>query len=203
MKRLLLVALVLSMAACSDGASEDPSTTAMTSSASTLADESAEGATGVLEELPPGSRDTNDGGEPRSADYWIVWSTCGEDNRAAEAAANGGVDAGWYLVDDLLAYPGVSLADHEVTTCEEAIDILDASDDAVFDRLVSFLLAAELNLNSGAETCEAAEQSLRASHLALTGLDYAGPRTIRAEPGTATLQLIDLLGAYNSGELCR
>jgi hypothetical protein len=162
-----------------------------------------EGSTGVLAELPPESRDTIGEGEPRSAEYWVMWSTCGEDSRADEAAANGGADAGWFLLDDFLEDPGLAIGDYRVVTCREALAVLSPALDNEFDRLASLLLAAEINLNSGAENCEAADQSLRASHVALAGLDYAGPGTVDIQPGTAILQLTDLLNAYNSGELCR
>jgi len=54
--------------------------------------------------LPEAGRRT--GRPARTPAYWAVWNTCAPNNRAAEAAANGGRAAGWVLVDDILADPG-------------------------------------------------------------------------------------------------
>ncbi len=67
------------------------------------------------------------GGEPRSSGYWLLWNSCAPDNRSETAAANGGRAAGWYLVDDILADPGLMLGEHPLATCEAALTILEGS----------------------------------------------------------------------------
>jgi hypothetical protein len=161
-----------------------------------------EGTTGVISKLPPESRTSTGGGDPRSAEYWITWSTCSVNNRSAQAAANGGAEEGWYLVDDFLQTPGMGIGNHSIPSCDEAISILSSRENA-FEELAALLFAADLNRNAGSEHCEAADQSMRAAHLALAGLGYQGPMTINTEPGAAIFQLIDLLSAYNAGSLCR
>ena len=49
------------------------------------------------------------GGEPRTIGYWKNWNTCTGGNQANTAAANGGPDAGWYILDDLLNDPGFTI----------------------------------------------------------------------------------------------
>ena len=55
---------------------------------------------------------------PRTAGYWLVWNACAEDNQADVARANGGREAGWLILDDLLAHPGILLGELAVETCE-------------------------------------------------------------------------------------
>ncbi|HSF86734.1 MAG TPA: hypothetical protein VLG28_13910, partial [Acidimicrobiia bacterium] len=140
-----------------------------------------------------------------------LWNTCAPDNRSAEAEANGGADAGWYLVDDILADPGIGLGDHMLTTCDESVALLegrtatgDEANDPAF-ALAAQLLAAEVNLNIGAETCPAAEEAVVGAQIVLAAAQFDGASAspLDAEAGGALPQLIDLLTAYNSGELCR
>ena len=176
-------------------ASTEPSTTAAPSSP-------------VIDEIPADARIAVGIGEPRSSGYWVIWSSCGENNRAETAAANGGREAGWILLDDLLIFPGITLGDHAVATCEEGVVILEASSDAdPAHGLARQLLAAELNLNVGSETCPAAEETVAVAHAVLSSFGYAGtghaPLPADDEAGGTLPPLIDLLAAYNSGELCR
>jgi hypothetical protein len=74
--------------------------------------------------LPPSPIPTIDpffasqgGGEPRTAGYWLARNSCAEDNRADVAAANGGREAGWIILDDLLQDPGILLGGLSVETC--------------------------------------------------------------------------------------
>ena len=64
------------------------------------------------------------GGEPRTAGYWLVWNACAEENKADVAVANGGREAGWILLDDLLADPGILLGDLAVEACEQGLRLL-------------------------------------------------------------------------------
>lgn len=190
--RRLAAAVLLAAVAGACNSASDPSEAPETTLVST----------GVLEELPPGTRDASGGADPRTAAEWTVWSTCSAESRAAEAAANGGAEAGWPLVDDVLEVRGLGLGEHPILSCGEAVEIL-ATTTTAFDRLGSELLAAEINLNVGAETCEAVDQSAWAAQIALAGVEYGGSGSVEIEPGTATFQLIELLTAYNLGDLCR
>jgi hypothetical protein len=162
-------------------------------------------------DLPPEARASSGGGDPRPPSYWALWNTCAPDNRAEEAAANGGREAGWVLVDDILADPGIGLGDHLLTSCEESVALLEGrtgageeTSDPVFN-LAATLLAAELNLSVGSVTCPAAEEAVVGAHLVLAaaGFDGVSPSPLDAEAGGALPDLIDLLAAYNLGELCR
>ena len=164
-------------------------------------------------EIPAEARIATRQGDPRSAAYWVVWNTCATENRADIAAANGGRAAGWILMDDLLADPGIQLGDHPVTTCEEGLALLqgytiagEETDDLVYE-LASALLAAELNLNVGAESCPIAEEAVLGGQLVLSQVgfnssgEYAAVKS--SEIASAIPRLVELLQGYNRGELCR
>jgi hypothetical protein len=161
----------------------------------------------VLESVPDESRLASGSGDPRSSNYWILWSSCSEDNRAETAEANGGREAGWIILDDLLEEPGIALADHQVSSCEEGVAILSGpgSDDAA--ALSRQLLTAELNLNVGSETCPVADESVAAGHLLLASAGFEGPTgsadTLDSEEAASAEQVTELLFLYNSGRLCR
>jgi hypothetical protein len=142
-----------------------------------------------------------------------VWNTCAPDNRADVAAANGGRAAGWILLDDLIADPGIQLGDHPVTACEEGLALLqgrnaagEETGDPIYG-LAAGLLAAELNLNAGAETCPIAEEITLGGHLVLSTVGFDGTGEYAATADTeiveALPQLVELLAAYNTGVLCR
>jgi hypothetical protein len=140
-----------------------------------------------------------------------MWSTCGEGSQADVAAANGGTDAGWILLDDLLTDPGVALGEYRIPACEAGVNLLEGSsvegastDDPAYS-LAAGLLTAELNLSVGAETCPAVEEAVVAGHVILASLGFDGEGRYLAEPGVAASagSVIELLGAYNAGELCR
>ena len=167
----------------------------------------------AFSDLPDVARAATRPGDPRPAAYWALWNTCTPQNRATQAAANGGRQAGWILLDDLIADPGIQLGDHPVTTCEEGLALLqelattgENTGDPVYE-LAGTLLAAELNLNVGAETCPIAEEAVLGSHLILSqvGFDGAGENTApaSAEVAHAIPRLVELLKGYNRGELCR
>lgn len=155
------------------------------------------------------------GGEPRTAGYWLVWNSCTEDNRADEAAANGGREAGWIILDDLRADPGILLGTLPVETCEQGVHLLkgldvagqEKPDDAAY-ALAGQLLAAQINLAVGAETCAAIEESVQAGQLLLLSLEfdgagqYLGPTGAAPDRDLARLLARDL-ATYNSGTLCR
>ena len=157
-----------------------------------------------------GSTATNGGGDPRSSAYWIQWSSCGEGSQAAVARQNGGREAGWILVDDLITDPGLALGDHDVTTCGEAAAILDGSTRGLLPGAIGELprqvLTAELNLSSGAESCEAAETSVLLGQAILSALGFDGHAPLRApdaQEETIVADAVQALREYNSGALCR
>jgi hypothetical protein len=153
-------------------------------------------------------------GEPRSAGYWLLWNACAPDNKADVAAANGGREAGWIILDDLLADPGILVGPLAVDTCEQGVSLLraqDATDQETPDddayALAAQLLAAQLNLAAGAESCTAVEETVQAGHILLLSLAFDGTGTYLGPEGAAddrevALFLTDQLRAYNAGSLC-
>lgn len=73
--------------------------------------------------------------------------------------------------------------------------------------LAGQMLAAQLNLNIGAETCPAAEESVIAGQVMLTSTGYDGSAGVAesspvADDGAMEM-VIEYLEAYNSGLLCQ
>lgn len=204
-----MLATALVAGACTDAS--DPATTAGPAATSTLPPSTTATPLDILANLPPEARASTGGGDPRSPAYWAVWNTCAPGNRAVEAEANGGRAAGWVLVDDVLADPGIGLGDHLLMSCEESVALLqgrtgtgEETADPAYD-LAGQLLAAELNLTVGAETCPVAEEAVVGAHLVLSSANFEGVSTspLDAEAGGALPRLVGLLALYNSGELCR
>jgi hypothetical protein len=161
--------------------------------------------------LPDEARVATRQGDPRTVAYWAVWNSCAPENRADVAATNGGRDAGWILLDDLIADPGIQLGDYRITTCEEGLALLaghsvagQEGSDPIY-ALAGALLAAELNLNAGAETCPIVEEAVLGAHIVLTelGFDGTGEFAASGEIADAVPRLVELLSGYNRGELCR
>ncbi len=166
--------------------------------------------TGSLGDIPSDQRLSTGGADPRTSAYWITWSTCGDGSQADVARQNGGRSAGWILLDDLLADPGLALGDQILATCEEAIAALSpgagiAPEDPV-DALARQALTAELNLSAGAESCEAADKIVRFAQLLLSaiGYDASGPaRSPDAREQVLVSEARSALADYNTGTLCR
>jgi len=109
------------------------------------------------------------GGDPRSTGYWLIWNSCAEDNKAEVASANGGWEAGWIILDDLLQDPGILIGELRVETCEQGVYLLHGMDIAGQEKedddsytLASQLLVAQLNLAVGTEYCPAIEEAIQA-----------------------------------------
>jgi hypothetical protein len=164
--------------------------------------------------LPDEARRATRLGDPRPPAYWAVWNSCAPDNRAAEAAANGGSVAGWFLVDDFLDDPGIALGDYSIESCPAALALLqkpafssDRENDLLLHTLAGQLLAAELNLNAGAESCPIVKEAAVGAHIVLAEASFDGQAPLAAELSdelaAAVPQLIELLDAYNRGDLCR
>lgn len=171
--------------------------------------------------IPPTAAPTVDpffaslgGGEPRTAGYWLLWNSCAEGNKAEVARANGGREAGWILLDDLLADPGILLGNLAVETCEQGLRLLqvqdleggDRSGEVVFE-LAAQLFVAQLNLAAGAEYCPAIDEVIRAGRLLLLSLgfdgtgEYLDPGGDSDDRDLAQL-LAQQLAEYNVGSLC-
>ncbi len=191
----LFLAACLTLAACSTGERPSESGSAGSDSVSRL-----------LDAVPPEARVAEGAGGPRSSAYWVQWSTCGEGSRAEMAAANGGRAAGWILLDDLLADPGIALGDYSVPSCEEGVAILEPPAGDPVGGLARQLFTADLNLNAGSETCPAAEELMIAGNTLLSLLEYDGsaidPDSLEAEIAQTVSRVTALLAIYNSGVLC-
>jgi hypothetical protein len=153
-------------------------------------------------------------GEPRSGGYWLIWNTCAEGNQSETARANGGREAGWILMDDLLSDPGVLLGEIEVENCEQGLNLLKSRNlcgiemklDAAY-TLAAQLLAAQLNLATGSEYCPAFDEAVNQAQLLLLKLkfdatgSYLGPPLMNEDLETARV-LEEQLTSYNAGTLC-
>jgi hypothetical protein len=131
------------------------------------------------------------------------------------AAANGGREAGWIILDDLLADPGMLVGHNAVETCKQGINLLDGMDaagqakvdDAAYE-LAAQLLVAQLNLAVGAEFCLAVQDAVQAGQLLLISIDFDGSGDYLG-PGDASddrqlaLFLAGQLADYNHGALCQ
>ena len=153
-------------------------------------------------------------GEPRSAGYWLLWNSCAPDNRAETAAANGGREEGWIIMDDLLSDPGILLGELPVVDCPRGMQLLKTQDLEGGDRgdnaayaLARQLLAAQLNLAAGTEYCPAAEGAVQSAQLLLIAVGFDGlgvyANGLSSELAAAIPPITDLLRDFNSGGLCR
>lgn len=159
------------------------------------------------------------GGEPRTPGYWKNWNTCTGGGQAATAAANGGWEEGFWLLDDVLNDPGITwddiLADlfvFPITSCEQAVAILDSRDfvsgkkmsaDAAY-TLARALLAAQLNAAAGAEWCDAIGDAVLDAEELLDYYDFDGSDIYlrKGEPYAYALELAEIIDSYNNGLLC-
>jgi archaellum component FlaG (FlaF/FlaG flagellin family) len=106
---------------------------------------------------------TYPGGEPRTPGYWKNWNRCTGGGQAENADRNGGWQEGFWLLEDVLD-PDIGggitwFGQYSITTCEQAVSILDQRDTATGQKMSSdaaytlamHLLAAQLNFAAGAE----------------------------------------------------
>ncbi len=158
------------------------------------------------------------GGEPRTIGFWKNWNTCTGGNQPTTAANNGGPGAGWFILDDLLNNPGYTIGVLQLdgSDCEDAVDILDKRDiqngkkkasDAAYG-LAAQLLAAQLNLSAGAETCQAVVDAVNAGQTLLADIgfdgtgDYFKGKDKNSPQKQEANELAAILDAYNNGDLC-
>ena len=168
---------------------------------------------GVGETLAFQINNSMPGGEPRTIGFWKNWNSCTGGNQPATAAANGGAAAGWFILDDLLNNPGYTIGALQLdgADCEDAVNILDkrsiddgkkrASDGAY--NLASQLLAAQLNLSAGAETCQEVVDAVNAAQTLLAGIGFDGTGNyLKGKQAGDANELAAILDAYNNGLLC-
>jgi len=152
------------------------------------------------------------GGDARTIGFWKNWNTCTGGNQAQTAEKNGGQEAGFYILDDLLPQ---LIGDLAIETCEDGVSILDKSDldhgrkranDAAYG-MAAPLLAAKLNLSAGAQTCAEVLAEVAAGDALLSEIGFDGTGTY-FRPNTKdplqndALEIANLLDAYNNNELC-
>jgi hypothetical protein len=164
------------------------------------------------------------GGAPRTPGYWKNWSTCSGGNQQYTAAALGGVEAGVFLLDDLLPQ---TLGSFTVETCVVGVRILSAQDvvtgknmasDAAY-TLARALLAARLNQDAGAcvPTSDmmddygftSLEQVLTEADTLLSKYTFAGTGSVLSnkdkkvkEDYNYALSLAGIIDDYNNSEIC-
>lgn len=155
------------------------------------------------------------GGEPRSAGYWLIWNSCAPDNRSETAAANGGRAAGWFIMDDLLEDPGILVGPLELRRCEEGLLLLQgqplqgvASPEDVAYSLAAQLLTAQLNLAANAEFCPAVDDAVQSAQMLLISAGFDGQGEMLGsgapdEDRQLAQFLTGQLANYNTGLLCR
>jgi hypothetical protein len=160
------------------------------------------------------------GGDPRTIGFWKNWNTCTGGNQAVTAAANGGPDEGWYILNDILNNPGITIGILEIPAtdegCQQAVSLLDKSDIATGEKkssdgaynLASQLLAATVNLSAGAETCDAITAAVGSAQTLLSGIGFDGTGDYLRSKGkdralyNEANDLAAILDSYNNGELC-
>jgi len=168
---------------------------------------------------PPATIDplykSNGGGEPRSLGYWLIWNTCAADNQSETAKINGGWEAGWILMDDLIADPGILIGTLQLETCQQGLNLLqsknmqniDMKNDVAY-TLAAQLFGAQLNLATGSEYCPALDQVIYEAQMLLLELNFDGTGGYLSPPQAGQNRekaeaALEQLTSYNTGELCR
>ncbi|UCD99194.1 MAG: hypothetical protein JSV42_00270, partial [Chloroflexota bacterium] len=154
------------------------------------------------------------GGEPRTIGFWKNWATCTGGNQQYTATTNAGyegnpsdpaasaarIQEGYFLLDDVLNPPGITLGSFTIpasdatwsvtikgktvtkTGCEIAVDLLDktnwfsgkkAANDAAYG-MAAQLLAAKANTTAGAKQCTALSEAVLAADNLLSSINFDG-----------------------------
>lgn len=166
-------------------------------------------------------------GGQRTPGYWKNWNSCTGGGQAATAAASGGWENGFWLLEDVIReyYGGAIVWDDiladsflfQITDddCDLAVNILSALDtdsganmnsDAAY-TLAKHLLAAQLNFGADAKTCSAAFEAADAAEALLDKVNFDATGKYLRPQGAKddyyyALDLAKLLDAYNNGLLC-
>ena len=164
------------------------------------------------------------GGSPRTPGYWKNWNRCTGGGQATNADRNGGRAEGFTLLEDILNSPGITwddiLSDSlfvAITSCEEAVEILDqrvvavngkvadgkklASDGA--RTLALHLLAAQLNEGNGACINQDVKDVMLWAEKLLDKYNFDGTKstaylTSKSADYAYALKLAKYLDAYNN-----
>ncbi|MCA6074466.1 T9SS type A sorting domain-containing protein, partial [Fulvivirga sedimenti] len=158
---------------------------------------------------------TMPGGAARTPGYWKNWNTCTSGGQADNAAKNGGYANGYWLLDDILNNPGITLGEFTIPAndCETGVLILDQRDlsgrnkkmanDAAY-TLAMHLMAFKLNQAAGAYHCQYAIDAAMQADALLTRNNYDGTGSYlrpKAADYTEALELAGILDAYNNNIL--
>ena len=157
------------------------------------------------------------GGGQRTIGYWKNWSTSTGGGQVATAAANGGAEAGFFILDDLLADPGFLVGDLALggsggvpnADCAPAVNILNKSDAVTGEKkasdpafnMAAQLLAAMLNEAAQSKTCAASQAAVEDGQKLLEQLKFDGTGEYPRR-GTQANALAETLDLYNNGLLC-
>jgi len=163
-------------------------------------------------------------GGTRTIGYWANWTTCdGKGNQVDVAAKNGGPDAGFWLLDDVLGILDIGLADP--LNCPSAVDLLKKSEinnpnvigdganranDGAYG-MAAQLIAAEANYGAGAIACPNATTAISRAKTLLNQILFTGNGAyLTPKPGinlsnysavrNYALGLAGVLDAYNNLE---
>ena len=130
------------------------------------------------------------------------------------AVKNGGTGAGWYTLDDLLNDPvyTIGLLTLRGVDCQKAVYLLDKSDVSTGRKMASDgaynlaaqLLAAQMNLSAGAETCSSVVKAVTDAQNLLTSIKFNGTGSYLKKGATynQAISLASTLDKYNNGLLC-
>ena len=155
---------------------------------------------------------TYPGGTARTPGYWKNWNRCTGGGQAINADRNGGWRAGYWLLDDVLNSPGVTLGTFTVTTCSTGVNILDQRDikslkknasDPIY-TLAMHLMAFKLNQAAGAYGCPYAINAAQKADGLLVKVGYKATGTYKslAKADQAyVLILAKILDDYNNNRL--
>jgi hypothetical protein len=165
------------------------------------------------------------GGDARTIGYWRNWSSCSSGNQYEKATGPGGF--GWDKTLDGALHPSIQIGSVVLSSgginnvspdCQKAVWLLskrtinngqNRANDAAYD-LAAQLLAALLNKNAGAGSCQAADDAIQAALALMTAINFNGtgnffgPRsgTIAGYTREDALALADTLDQYNNNLLC-
>ncbi|EMR04099.1 immunoglobulin domain-containing protein [Cesiribacter andamanensis] len=165
------------------------------------------------------------GGDARTPGYWKNWNSCTQGNQynnVMEARANGGDKADFWLLDDHLPHIlwQTASARYEITSCQEAVLILDErqvtgknqklASDAAY-KLAKHLLTYQLNKKSGTYECASAAAAAVEAEGLLASLNFRGTLSSylsnKGKGGggaqyARALELAKTLDAYNNNLPC-
>ena len=151
------------------------------------------------------------GNGARTIGYWQNWSSCSAGNQAPVLDQT----LGSFPVGAGQTVAGVYIGDLYVSTCTAAVRILKKSDvvsggnranDGAYG-LAAQLLAAELNVQNGADTCSAVTTAIADAQDLLGDIDFTGTGSFlppNSSGGTRAeaLALASTLDEYNNSNLC-